>query len=136
MSEYHMSSPASTGTNGASRPAIPIISLRPFREIDTSQERLRVAQDLVRACREVGFVYISDHGIPQETLDQAFAISKKFFSLPREQKMKAPHPPGWAIHRGYSWPGLEKVSAAVSEKDDPETVNKLREVQDYKVGKM
>ena len=47
--------------------------------------------------------------------------------------MKAPHPPGWAVHRGYSWPGLEKVSGALSKEDDEELNRKLREVQDYKV---
>lgn len=36
--------------------------------------------------------------------------SKKFFSLPLETKLLAPHPPGGAHHRGYSAPGLEKVT--------------------------
>jgi len=31
-----------------------------------------------------------------------------FFSLSNEDKMEAPHPEGWAVHRGYSWQGLEK----------------------------
>ncbi|KAF9120728.1 hypothetical protein BGW39_011134 [Mortierella sp. 14UC] len=46
--------------------------------------------------------------------------------------LKAPHPPGWAIHRGYSWPGLEKVSEALSGANDKDTVSKLRAVQDFK----
>ena len=118
-------------TNGL-RPTIPIVDLASFTPKASPETRINIAQDLVKACREVGFVYIQNHGVPQETLNQAFAISKKFYDLPREEKMKAPHPPGWAVHRGYSWPGLEKVSGAISEKDDKGWIEKLREVQDYK----
>jgi isopenicillin N synthase-like dioxygenase len=117
---------------------IPIVDLSAFTSPSASAEtssdaRLKTAQALVRACREVGFVYITNHGVRQAELDKAFALSKQFYDLPTEQKMKAPHPPGWAVHRGYSWPGLEKVSGALSEKKDEEWVEKLREVQDYKV---
>jgi isopenicillin N synthase-like dioxygenase len=118
-------------------PHIPIVDLSPFTSppsADASSDaRFKAAQDLVRACREVGFVYIKNHGVPQAELDKAFALSKQFYDLPTEEKMKAPHPSGWAVHRGYSWPGLEKVSGALSEKDDDEWVKNLREVQDYKV---
>lgn len=52
--------------------------------------------------------------------------------------MKAPHPEGWAVHRGYSWPGLEKVSQEKTRGEgsgngDEELVKKLREVVDCKV---
>ncbi|EXJ58902.1 hypothetical protein A1O7_06332 [Cladophialophora yegresii CBS 114405] len=131
-------------SNGTNNAMIPIIDLAPFTSPSPSPSsssppsdasagaRLRAAQDLVRACREVGFVYIKNHGVPQDELDRAFAMSKQFYDLSTEEKMKAPHPPGWAVHRGYSWPGLEKVSGALSEKTDEKWVRKLREVQDYK----
>lgn len=111
---------------------IPIVDFSPFISSSNPHERLGAARALVRACREVGFVYIRNHGVPQDQLRRAFEISAKFYALPLEDKMKAPHPPGWAIHRGYSWPGLEKVSNALSEIDNREAVEKLREIQDYK----
>jgi isopenicillin N synthase-like dioxygenase len=135
-------------SNGTNTTIIPIIDLSPFTSSPSSSSssssssppshtssaaRLKAAQDLVRACRDVGFVYVKNHGVPQDELDKAFALSKQFYDLPTGEKMKAPHPPGWAVHRGYSWPGLEKVSGALSEKNDEEWVSKLREVQDYKV---
>jgi isopenicillin N synthase-like dioxygenase len=113
-------------------PTIPIIDFSAFTLEAALETRLKVARDLVSACREVGFVYISNHGVPADALAEAFALSKKFFDLPKEDKMKAPHPPGWAVHRGYSWPGLEKVSGAISEKDNKAWIERLREVQDYK----
>jgi len=128
-----MSPPATGTTNGTASPSIPLVDLSSFTPDSAPESRLRIAHELVTACRKVGFVYILGHGVPQDQVDRAFSISKKFYALPKEEKMKAPHPPGWAVHRGYSWPGLEKVSAAISEKDDKEMVDKLREVQDYKV---
>ena len=45
--------------------------------------------------------------------------------------MKAPHPDGPTVHRGYSWPGLEKVSQVIS--SDLDVGEKLRAVTDCKV---
>ena len=119
-------------TENGARPTIPIVDFSHFKNEYDTKSRSIVAQELVAACREFGFVYIKNHGVPEDTLSKAFVISQRFYDLPKEDKMKAPHPPGWAIHRGYSWPGLEKVSGALSEKDDQDWVEKLREVQDYK----
>ena len=94
-----------------------------------------MAQKLVTACRDIGFVYIINHGIPQTLVDETFSWSEKFFALPQEEKMKAPHPPGYAVHRGYSWPGLEKVSQVITShesSDDPDIQTKLRQVGDVK----
>ena len=119
-------------TNGT-QPSIPIVDFTEFTFHASHETRMKIAQELVSACRDVGFVYITNHGVPETELAKAFEVSKKFYHLPKEEKMKAPHPPGWAIHRGYSWPGLEKVTAAISDVDDQEAVDKLREVQDFKV---
>jgi isopenicillin N synthase-like dioxygenase len=112
---------------------IPIVDFADWKSDSPPEQRLKIAKDLVSACRSVGFVYIINHGVRKETLDKAFEITKKLYDLPQEEKMKAAHPPGWAHHRGYSWPGLEKVSAALSEKDDQKGVKQLREVTDCKV---
>lgn len=71
--------------------------------------------------------------LPDSLLDEAFEWSRRFFALSEEDKLKAPHPEGWAVHRGYSWPGLEKVSQAMSEGNDEERIRKLREVTDFKL---
>jgi isopenicillin N synthase-like dioxygenase len=55
--------------------------------------------------------------------------SRKFFALPLETKNLAPHPPGGAHHRGYSAPGLEKVS---QHQFDANELSKAREAPDYK----
>lgn len=55
--------------------------------------------------------------------------SKKFFALPTSTKLLSPHPPGGSHHRGYSAPGVEKVS---QHEYDVAELNKLREVPDFK----
>jgi isopenicillin N synthase-like dioxygenase len=94
--------------------------------MDTSVQQREAPQSL-------GFVYITNHTLPDSVLGEAFEWSRRFFALSPEDKLKAPHPEGWAVHRGYSWPGLEKVSQAISDGNDEELVKKLREVTDFKV---
>ncbi|KAJ5333219.1 Oxoglutarate/iron-dependent dioxygenase [Penicillium brevicompactum] len=91
---------------------------------------VRVAQELITACKEVGFVYIVNHSLPESMLDEAFHWSRLFFDLPQKLKLKAPHPDGWAVHRGYLWPRLEKVSQAMS--GDGLDREQLREIPDFK----
>jgi isopenicillin N synthase-like dioxygenase len=113
--------------------SIPVIDFATWTRDASEEHRCAVSTELVKACREVGFAYIVNHGVPQDALEHAFAISKRFYNLPQEEKMKAPHPPGWAHHRGYSWPGLEKVSAVGAKEDDRTLVDQLRSITDCKV---
>lgn len=112
---------------------IPVVDFSAWNQPRDQQGRQRVAKEIVDACKRVGFVYITNHSIPESVLDKAFDWSLRFFDLPMEEKSKAPHPEGWAIHRGYSCPGLEKVSQAVSGGDDEDVVKKLRQIPDFKV---
>ncbi|KAJ5779446.1 Oxoglutarate/iron-dependent dioxygenase [Penicillium paradoxum] len=113
----------------AGSPNIPVVD---FAGWNTESGRQRIAQEIVTACKNVGFVHIVNHSLPESMLDEAFNWSKRFFELPQDEKLKAPHPKGWAIHRGYSWPGLEKVSQATSTGNDQEMMEQLREVTDVK----
>ncbi|KAB8345996.1 hypothetical protein FH972_023048 [Carpinus fangiana] len=81
----------------------------------TATSRSKCAADLVRGCHESGFVYIINHGIPDNLLKEVFELSKNLFDLSHEEKMLAPHPPDPPWHRGYSSVGLEKVSSTLKE---------------------
>ncbi|KAI1098913.1 thymine dioxygenase [Jackrogersella minutella] len=107
--------------------AIPVIDFGEWSK-GSANDKKCIAQELTVACRRVGFVYIVNHGVPNDLLEEAFRWSEKLFDLPQEKKMLAPHPPGPTVHRGYSWPGLEKVSQDII-KDGDET----REVENRKI---
>ncbi|RDW72942.1 clavaminate synthase-like protein [Coleophoma cylindrospora] len=109
---------------------LPVIDFANWREDSTPEQRYQVAKELADACHNVGFVYIINHGVTPDLLEEAFGWSKRLFDLETEKKMLAPHPNGPTVHRGYSWPGLEKVSQVIS--TDMELGEKLREVRDCK----
>ena len=83
----------------------------PFNVV--AADRLETARELVEACHTTGFVYIKNHGISPNLLGEIFAMSQKFFDLPKEEKMLAANA-GAQSFRGYSWPGLES-GAAISD---------------------
>lgn len=90
---------------------IPIISLAPFLSANTSHvDRDRVARELYKACREVGFFYLVDHGIPEITLTAILNTGRQFFlGAIEEQKAKVQRrdPPKGDGARGYQKLGEE-----------------------------
>lgn len=112
---------------------IPIVDFAGWQSHASEEKRAQIAAKLAEACRNVGFVYIINHSVSPEKLEEAFTWSKKLFDLELKQKMLAPHPSGFAVHRGYSWPGLEKVSNAMGDEADAEDLKKnLRQISDVK----
>lgn len=66
---------------------IPIINISPFLE-GSLEDKQRVAKQVTAACESIGFLIIVGHGVPQSLIDQTYAVSKQFFDLPIEQKLK------------------------------------------------
>ena len=90
-----MTSPAVTPSSFT---GIPVMSLARWQ--GEPDERAAFAADLVRACHEVGFFTLVDHGVPQEEIDGYFAALEAFFALPEElkasiDKANSPHFRGW-----------------------------------------
>ncbi|KAI0842569.1 thymine dioxygenase [Hypoxylon sp. FL0890] len=111
--------------------AIPVLDFSAW-STGSINDKKHIARELTDACRRVGFVYIVNHGVPSTLLEEAFGWSKKLFALPKETKMLAPHPPGPSVHRGYSWPGLEKVSQDIIKDGDEAKEAENRKISDYK----
>lgn len=70
-----------------------------------------IADELGRSFAEFGFGVVRDHGIPQELIDRAEALSKEFFALPDETKRQYQLPGGGGA-RGYTPFGTEKAKDA------------------------
>ncbi|MEM9768070.1 MAG: 2-oxoglutarate and iron-dependent oxygenase domain-containing protein [Cyanobacteria bacterium P01_D01_bin.71] len=104
---------------------IPVIDFTPFL-VDDPIGQQTVAQSVYRACHEVGFLYLTHHGVPQSKIDQAFEQSKQFFSLPLSQKQQI----AWsteASNRGYI--GIERERLDEAQPGDlKEAFNVGREV--------
>lgn len=83
---------------------IPLIDFTPFVENDPEGKQ-RVAQEIYHACHEVGFLYLTHHGIQSNFITDIFKQSQQFFSLPLEEKNKI----AWSSefsNRGYV--GIER----------------------------
>ena len=66
---------------------IPVIDMAPYRE-GTPEGKRRVATQLDRACREVGFYILVGHGVDARSIDEVDAVSREFFDLPLDEKMQ------------------------------------------------
>jgi isopenicillin N synthase-like dioxygenase len=88
--------------------AIPLLDLRRFDAGAT--ERAGFLAELRAAARDVGFFYLSGHGVAPELLRELMAVSRRFFALPTAQKLaiemvNSPHFRGynrvaWELTRG------------------------------------
>ena len=76
---------------------IPVVDLAPFRA-GTRAGKDQVAKDIRSAAEDNNFLYIKNHGVPQEAINAAFAASKRFFTITEADKL-AIKINKW--HRGY-----------------------------------
>jgi isopenicillin N synthase-like dioxygenase len=66
---------------------VPVIDLAPYFS-GTPDGKRRVAGHIGRACREVGFYVIVGHGVDPGLVDELERVSREFFDLPLEEKMR------------------------------------------------
>jgi len=88
---------------------IPLIDFSKYRKATSISEKRRTADEIVNGFKEVGFVYLSGHGISSDTVQTAFEKSANFFRLPMDVKSKL----AWEdprSNRGYVQVGRERVT--------------------------
>jgi len=61
--------------------SIPIVDVSPLLD-GTPGGEAAVAQSVGRACRDIGFFYVTGHGIPVETIAAVFLQAARFFAAP------------------------------------------------------
>jgi len=66
---------------------VPVIDMAPYFA-GTPEGKCQVAEELGRACREVGFYVLLGHGVDPTLVDQVESVSREFFDLPLVEKMK------------------------------------------------
>ena len=64
---------------------IPVIDL--LGSFDDEAAATAAAQDIHKACRETGFFYVKNHGLPPRLIDDQFTWAQRFFALPLPQKL-------------------------------------------------
>ncbi|KAH9850226.1 2OG-Fe-II oxygenase [Lenzites betulinus] len=96
---------------------IPIINLEKFQSTDANVRRA-LADEIRDACVNVGFFYVKNHGIPQETISTTIEAAKRFFALPNDAKAVLD------IHKSANFKGY---TALLGENTNPENRGDLHE---------
>lgn len=68
-------------------PSPPVVDFGNFLSGDP-QRMNECAEEIGHACRTQGFFQITNHPIPLSLQKEMFKLSKEFFALPLEEKMK------------------------------------------------
>src|ERR1700742_3159963 len=103
--------------------SVPIIDLTPYRE-GTEDGKRQVAAEVGRACKEIGFLIVSGHGVPESLIDDCYRTSKEFFAQPMADKISVDRPaPDQG--RGYSAVGGEGLSYSLDKPAPPDLKESL-----------
>ena len=99
----------------SSNSVIPLINIEPFR-LGGESEKRDVASLVDAACREIGFLVITGHGVSDDLIREMYEVSEDYFNLPTWEKMALKMPPD--RYRGYT-PMLSESLASSLDHDTP-----------------
>jgi len=99
---------------------VPVVDLGRFLD---GTDKAGVAQRMAAICEGIGFLYVTNHGVPGATIDDARRAALEFFDLPDDRKREV-HMARQANHRG--WRGFGEVNL------DPNGPKDIKE--SFKVG--
>jgi len=94
--------------------SVPIIDISLFYT-GSPAERVELAAQVDRACRDIGFLVITGHGVPQRLIDRVDETSRKFFKMSTPDKQALKRPKDDQV-RGYSAVGDEGLSNSLGQK--------------------
>ena len=86
-------------------------AITPISIKEGEKDKAKLAKDLGACFARYGFAIISEHGIGQAVIDDAFDRTKQFFALPESVKRKYIVPNGGG-QRGYTAFGIEQAKGA------------------------
>ncbi|KAL2241652.1 UNVERIFIED_CONTAM: putative 2-oxoglutarate-dependent dioxygenase [Sesamum indicum] len=118
--------------------SIPLIDISPLVEkgddpnLAQDEGVAEVVRQLDRACREAGFFYVKGHGIRDSLLKDIRSVSRQFFHLPYEEKLKIKLSAATG-YRGYQRVG-ENITKGVP--DMHEAIDCYREVKPGMYGRL
>jgi len=78
---------------------VPVIDIAPFLG-GAPADKARVADQVGRACRDIGFLVIQGHGVDPVLSERMRAVSRAFFDLPLAEKARVARP-AKDVARGY-----------------------------------
>ena len=99
--------------------SIPIIDISPLYGNDR-EAMIDTSQKIGRACKEIGFFVIVNHGVDPRIISDVWNATAEFFELPTEEKLKYTPESQADYPYGYNRMGGEVLSAG---KVRPQLIN-------------
>lgn len=87
---------------------VPVVDIARFLA-GAPEAKRAVAGQIGRACTEIGFFTIVGHGVPADLVSRMIEVTKAFFDLPLEEKLRV-RQPAPEQSRGYLGVGAENLS--------------------------
>ena len=97
---------------------IPVIDVGPFLAGD-EEAKPALARAVDEACREIGFLTIVGHGVPDELIQAARRSAHAFFALPLQEKQRTPRP-SHESGRGYTIFGDQALAYSLGIETPPD----------------
>jgi isopenicillin N synthase-like dioxygenase len=91
--------------------AVPTVDITPYVAAGPPDARAAAAAAMDAACRTVGFVQVTGHGVPDAVIDGLATAMDGLFGLPLEVKSRWRTPP--EVNRGYAPPKTESLSLSL-----------------------
>jgi isopenicillin N synthase-like dioxygenase len=127
-----MESKMAKSVRTADRNEVPVLDLTP---LNNGEPIDALAAELDRACREIGFFYVANHGISENVLNAIFGATRRYFAMPEDvRQAHLMHP---FFRRGFMPQGVSQqpgFAADLKESyeigldlplDDPDVVARL-----------
>lgn len=102
---------------------IPIIDISGFGGRD-EKARADVVDAVRDACERVGFLVITGHGVPDDTIARAFQNARAFFARPLTDKERIKRP-GPGISRGYNGVASQSLGRTMGKSAPPDLMESL-----------
>lgn len=93
---------------------VPVIDIESWvSETANPDARAEVVRKITKACREIGFFAIQNHGMNQAVIEEVWEASRTFFDLPLEQKIR--HKSNDDAEYPYGYENSEKLQRGKGE---------------------
>ncbi|XP_043245984.1 2-oxoglutarate-Fe(II) type oxidoreductase ppzD-like [Amphibalanus amphitrite] len=113
--------------------SIPSVDMQPddLKGLSDEQRLEQVGKRILDALKDIGFVYLLNHGLPEELRNSAFKSASDFFALPIETKLKYHRFQKTRVN-GYT-PIKDEVLSNSDGSRDSDTLSELKEAWDMMV---
>ncbi len=124
MNNTTATAPAGSGPQdrAATESPVPVIDISPAGEGGDALAAVGAAVD--EACRDIGFLVIVGHGVPDEIIEPAWTTARGFFDLPTAEKCRTPAP-SESYAYGYSPIKAETLARSLGDASPPDLKESL-----------